>query len=194
MVDQLLSQFLLFVAMGTGAAITALWVGLTIWTWRDMRMRSRDTLAQVAATVLVGLLSVFGLIVYLMLRPRETLAEAYERSLEEEALLQSIEEKPTCPGCGRHAHARWQVCPHCFTRLKRPCTQCGELLDLNWALCPYCATQQAKASAEGRRSRRGAASPASPQRGEDDGYPADQPTTTESPTESAAQVAEGEGV
>jgi hypothetical protein len=155
MFDQFISQVLLYLAMGGGAAITALWVGITIWTWRDMRARSRDTLAQLAATALVGVLNVFGLIVYVMLRPRETLAEAYERSLEEEALLQSIEEKPVCPGCGQPANARWQVCPQCYTRLKKPCVQCNELLDMNWNLCPYCATQQAKTAPEPRRSRRG---------------------------------------
>jgi hypothetical protein len=87
-------------------------------------------------------LNVFGLILYLMLRPRETLAEAYERSLEEEALLQGIEEKAVCPGCGRPSNALWQVCPHCHTKLKKQCIQCSQLLDLPWNLCPYCATPQ----------------------------------------------------
>ncbi len=60
----------------------------------------RDVLAWIVATLLVALIPLFGLIVYLMLRPRETLAETYERSLEQEALLQAIEEPETCPGCG----------------------------------------------------------------------------------------------
>lgn len=154
MFEQLISQLLLYAAMGAGAAITAVWVGITLWTWRDMRARSRDTLAQIAATAMVAILNVFGLIVYLMLRPRETLAEAYERSLEEEALLQSIEEKPVCPGCGRPANTQWQVCPHCYTRLKKPCINCNQLIDLNWNLCPYCATQQAKSTPEPRASGR----------------------------------------
>jgi hypothetical protein len=154
MVETLIPQLLLFLATGAGAAITALWVGITLWTYRDMRARSRDGLAQIAATAMVGLLNIFGLIVYLMLRPRETLAEAYERSLEEEALLQSIEEKPVCPGCGRPANAQWQVCPHCFTRLKKPCVNCGQLLELGWNLCPYCAAQQARTAVDPRASRR----------------------------------------
>ena len=49
--------------------------------------------------VMVAILNVPGLLIYIFLRPRETLSEAYERSLEEEALLQEIEEKPVCPGC-----------------------------------------------------------------------------------------------
>ncbi len=125
-----------------GAGLTALWLGMTLWTWQDMRARSRDPLAQIAATLLVFLVPPFGIVVYLLLRPRETLADAYERSLEEEALLQEIEEKPACPGCGRPTHKEWQVCPYCHTRLKKSCIQCHSLLELTWNLCPYCATPQ----------------------------------------------------
>ena len=140
--DSTLSQLILYATMATGAVLAALWMGIVLWTLRDMRARSRDVLAQWAATAMVAVLNVFGLIIYLMLRPRETLAEAYERSLEEEALLQGIEDKPMCPGCGRPANSLWQICPHCHTRLKKPCINCNQLLDLPWTLCPYCATPQ----------------------------------------------------
>jgi RNA polymerase subunit RPABC4/transcription elongation factor Spt4 len=166
MLDQTISQFLLFLAMATGAVIASTWLGITLWAWRDIRARSRDVMVQGAATLMVGALNVFGLVLYLMLRPRETLAETYERSLEEEALLQSIEEKPVCPGCGRPANALWQVCPYCYTRLKRPCVNCKQLLDLSWNLCPYCATQQSRETdSESRapsRPRRTAVQPAQP--------------------------------
>jgi Double zinc ribbon len=140
--DQGINQFLLYGTTAIGAILASLWLGIVLWTYRDARARSRDGLATAAATLMVAVLSVFGLVIYLMLRPRETLAEAYERSLEEEALLQGIEDKPVCPGCGRPSNALWQVCPHCHTRLKKQCIQCGQLLDLPWNLCPYCATAQ----------------------------------------------------
>lgn len=137
-----LNNLLLFAITAFSAGLTALWLGMTMWTWQDMRARSRDPLAQLAATLVVFLLPGFGLVVYLMLRPRETLADAYERSLEEEALLQEIEEKPACPGCGRPTKHDWQVCPYCHTRLKKPCVNCHQMLELAWNLCPYCATPQ----------------------------------------------------
>src|SRR4051794_27724095 len=140
--DQSISQFILYSAMAVGAVVASMWLGIVLWTLRDMRARSRDPLATGAAALMVAVLNVFGLILYLMLRPRETLAEAYERSLEEEALLQGIEEKPVCPGCGRPSNSLWQVCPHCHTKLKKQCIQCSQLLDLPWNLCPYCATPQ----------------------------------------------------
>lgn len=123
--------------------VAAFWLAMIIWAYRDMRARSRDTLGQLGVALMVGLLTVPGLLIYLLLRPRETLGEAYERSLEEEALLQEIEEKPTCPGCGQRVQEDWQACPHCHTRLKKPCVQCRELLELSWQLCPYCTTPQA---------------------------------------------------
>ncbi len=122
--------------------LAASWLAMIIWAYRDMRARSRDLLAQLLVAVVVALLTLPGLVIYLFLRPRETLAEAYERSLEEEALLQEIEEKPTCPGCKQRVQDDWQACPYCHTRLKKACVRCNQMLDLSWNLCPYCATPQ----------------------------------------------------
>jgi len=137
-----LNTILLYAITAAGAVIAATWLGLILWTWRDIRQRSRDPLAPIAASLMVAVLGLFGIIIYVLLRPQETLTEAYERSLEEEALLQNIEERPICPGCGRPVKDGWQVCPYCHTKLKKPCAHCGELLELPWNLCPYCAMSQ----------------------------------------------------
>jgi RNA polymerase subunit RPABC4/transcription elongation factor Spt4 len=144
------NSLVLFLITATGAVVSATWLGLILWTWRDMRLRSRDPLAQIAASLMVAVLGIFGIAIYVMLRAPETLAEAYERSLEEEALLQNIEEKPACPGCGRPIKDGWQVCPFCHTKLKKACVQCGELLELAWNLCPYCVTSQVVYDPQGR--------------------------------------------
>jgi hypothetical protein len=134
--------FLILVVYG-GVVLAVFWLAMIIWTYRDMRARSRDRLAQLLVAVMVAVLNFPGLLIYILLRPRETLSEAYERSLEEEALLQEIEEKPTCPGCGQRTQAAWQVCPQCHTKLKKPCIACGKMLELPWNICPHCATTQA---------------------------------------------------
>jgi RNA polymerase subunit RPABC4/transcription elongation factor Spt4 len=121
-----------------GAYGAAFWFCLVVWTFRDIQKRSRDALVQILATILVLLFNVPGLILYTILRPPETLAEAYARSLEEESLIQDIEERQSCPGCKRQVQADYQVCPTCQTQLKRPCTSCGRLLQLGWRICPYC--------------------------------------------------------
>jgi RNA polymerase subunit RPABC4/transcription elongation factor Spt4 len=122
------------------AFLVALWLSLIIWTYRDIRARARDPLVRILAVVIVTLLFLPGMVVYLILRPPHTLEEEYQHTLEEEALLQSIEESPLCPGCGRRIREAWTVCPNCHTRLKKPCHQCGKLMELPWNLCPYCGT------------------------------------------------------
>lgn len=131
----------------TGAFIAALWLALVIWTFRDMRARSRDIFAQILAALVVAVLNLPGLLIYLMLRPKETLAESYERSLEEEALLQGIEEVERCAGCGNRVRADYLVCPNCNTKLKKGCRACGRALNLSWSVCPYCGTPQISSAA-----------------------------------------------
>lgn len=143
-----LSNSLLYGVAFLGAFLAALWLSLIIWTFRDMRARSRDVFAQVLAAAVVAVLTAPGLLVYLILRPQKTLAEAYAESLEEEALLQAIEEKRVCPGCGRQAQEAWRLCPNCLTRLKKACAECGQLMDLPWTVCPYCAAPAEDAAAE----------------------------------------------
>jgi len=108
--DTILS-YLTIVAAVLGALLAALWLSLIIWAFRDMRARSRDPFAQILAALLVAALPIVGIVIYFILRPPETLAEAYERALEEEALLQEIEEKPRCPGCSRVIEPTWLLCP-----------------------------------------------------------------------------------
>lgn len=132
------SSAVVVIASFVGAFLAALWLSLVIWTFRDIRARSRDIFAQILATLVVAILNLPGLLIYVMVRPRETLAEAYDRSLEEEALLQSIEERESCPGCGQRADSEWVICPYCHTQLKKGCHHCGRALHLRWTVCPYC--------------------------------------------------------
>lgn len=117
-------------------------VSLVVWTFRDIRSRSRDVFAHILAALLVLIFNVPGLLLYLILRPQETLAESYERALEEEALLQDIEEKQSCPGCKQAIQPDYMVCPNCHTKLRKACSNCGRLLHLKWTVCPYCGTAQ----------------------------------------------------
>ncbi len=129
-----------------GAYVLVLWIGIIAWTYRDIRDRTRDTAFQIVAILLVLVFNIPGWIIYMILRPDETLAEAYARSLEEEALLQELEEQGICPSCKRYVTADFVICPYCRTQLKEPCTNCGRPLSFNWVACPYCTTQKAVAA------------------------------------------------
>ncbi len=121
-----------------GAIVATLLAGLAIWTFRDIRARTRDLFVQVLATVVVAVIPVAGILVYFMLRPRETLHEQYVRALEEEALLASIENQEFCPTCGRRVDHDMQFCPSCHSKLRNACSKCGRAVHLSWDLCPYC--------------------------------------------------------
>jgi RNA polymerase subunit RPABC4/transcription elongation factor Spt4 len=130
---------LIMVAVSFAAAfIAALWLALIIWTFRDIRRRTRDPLVRILATLVVAVLFLPGILIYLILRPAQTIEDEYQTSLEEEALLQNIEDIPLCPGCNRQIERDWMICPSCHTRLKKKCTYCGKLMELPWNLCPYC--------------------------------------------------------
>jgi RNA polymerase subunit RPABC4/transcription elongation factor Spt4 len=136
----LLSGLTLVLTAFAGAFLVAIWIALVVWTYRDIKNRHRDRLVHILATGLVVLLNLPGALVYLVLRPGRTLEEEYQRTLEEEALLQAIEEQAVCPGCERRVREDWQVCPNCQTKLRKPCHQCGRLMELSWNICPYCTT------------------------------------------------------
>jgi len=127
-----------------GAFTIALWLSLIVWTFRDARARSRDVFAILLATLMVVVFGPLGLLLYFLLRPPITLAELYERSLEEEALLQDLEERPRCPGCSRQVNDEWVLCPDCHTTLKNICRNCQNPLHLAWNICPFCGTQVAE--------------------------------------------------
>jgi RNA polymerase subunit RPABC4/transcription elongation factor Spt4 len=138
-----LSSLTLVLTAFAGAFIIALWVSLVIWTYRDIRARTRDPLIQTLAALLVAVLNLPGVLVYLILRPPRTLEEEYQRTLEEEALLQALEDLPLCPGCERRVKEDWQVCPNCHTKLKKTCHSCSKFMELSWNICPFCGTPAA---------------------------------------------------
>ncbi len=121
-----------------GGLIVAFWVGIVVWTWRDIRARSADFFAALLAILLVALFNIVGVLLYLLLRPKHTLAEQYDRALEEEALLREIEQAKNCQKCGRSVEVAWQFCPYCETELRHPCSQCSHLLEPEWKRCPHC--------------------------------------------------------
>lgn len=135
-----LKQLSLFATGFAVAFVAALWLSLIFWAFRDIRKRTRDPFMRILAVIIVAVLFLPGILIYLILRPARTLEEEYQQSLEEEALLQTIEDAAICPGCNRRVESSWLACPNCHTLLKKKCKTCGKVIALPWNLCPYCAT------------------------------------------------------
>ncbi len=122
--------------------VVLLWLGTAYWAFRDMQARTENPILPYFAAALIifftPLLFVFAVILYLIVRPRETMAEVYERSLAEESLLAEVERNELCPVCRDRIETDWLVCPNCRTRLHRVCPGCNRLADPTWPLCAYC--------------------------------------------------------
>ncbi len=129
------------------AYLLALWFALAVWAYRDIGARSQSVVTQVVGTLLVVLFSIPGALLYLLLRPKETLDDAYQRSLEEEYLLQDLEDLPVCHACQRSVEEEFVLCPHCQTALKEGCPACARLISIKWSICPYCGANQSDRSA-----------------------------------------------
>lgn len=121
-----------------GIYFVLLWMATVIWTYRDIHARHEEALLQVLAVSMALLMPFAGLGVYMMLRPRQTISDRYERSLEEEYLRHDIEEQFVCPQCQRGIDHEFILCPHCHTALRRRCISCDHVIDLTWSVCPYC--------------------------------------------------------
>ena len=120
-----------------------LWLSAVVWVYRDIRNRTTDQVSQLIAVVLVAVFNVPGLVVYLVIRPQTSLADAYERSLEAEAILHELQlTANSCQGCRRPIDDDFNICPHCRIVLREPCRSCGRLIRTSWASCPYCATDR----------------------------------------------------
>jgi RNA polymerase subunit RPABC4/transcription elongation factor Spt4 len=125
-----------------GIYIVILWAATAFWAYRDLQTRTTNPVAPYLAAALIILftpaLFVFGVIVYRILRPHETTAEANERALAEEAMMVEIESQPHCANCSRQVHEDWIICPTCRNRLRRVCPNCSRLVELDWSLCAWC--------------------------------------------------------
>lgn len=122
--------------------IGAIWLVTAYWAYRDLRTRTTNPLLPygAAATVILftPILFPLAVILYRIVRPPETVAEASERALAEEAMLVEVEKQHHCGSCKRPIEADWVVCPHCRTRLRRICSSCGRLVENDWSICAYC--------------------------------------------------------
>jgi hypothetical protein len=122
---------------GVIAYLFAVWVAFVIWVARDITNRTENLLVQTFSVLLVVVFTpVFGIPIYLLVRPRATLFERYY----EEANLQEAEEffEHSCPECTDPVSEGYRYCPHCGTELLRPCPHCGELVGKSWEHCAYC--------------------------------------------------------
>jgi len=117
-----------------------MYFAIVFWTWRDANRRG-------AMGWFWGLTAAIfpfvGWLVYLVVRPPDTVDDSRERSLEIQAReAQMARDFDTCPSCFKPVEKDFLICPYCMKKLRKPCVECGKALKLNWQVCPYCKTKQ----------------------------------------------------
>ena len=130
-----------------------IWLASAFWAYRDMRLRTSSAVAPyIAAGVIIlftPIFFLFGLLLYRIVRPKETIAEVNERVLAEEAILAEVATHAHCANCSRPVHDDWIICPTCRNRLRRVCPNCEHLIELDWTLCAWCGKDFERAEASG---------------------------------------------
>lgn len=115
-------------------------LALVFWVARDSQRRGAMAWFWGVAALIFGELA---WVVYMVVRPPETLYDAHERELEitaREAELHRI--GATCPHCFKPVEPDFLICPTCMKRLKKQCTSCGRPVKTSWSVCPYCKARQ----------------------------------------------------
>lgn len=135
------------------AYIVLIWLASAFWAYRDMRLRTSSAVTPYVAALAIVLFTpvffLFGLLLYRIIRPKETIAEVNERVLAEEAMLAEVATHAQCANCERPVHEDWIICPSCRNRLRRVCPNCEHLIELDWTLCAWCGKDFERAESPG---------------------------------------------
>lgn len=118
----------------------AFYVAIVIWTYKDARKRTEDPI-MVATFTAISMLPLFGVFIYMLVRPAEYLADMRERELEIRALERQLGRQERCPYCKSHIEGDYLSCPVCTTKLRQSCVGCEKPLDPRWVMCPFCETE-----------------------------------------------------
>ncbi len=133
------------------AYIVLIWLASAFWAYRDMRLRSASAItpyvAALAIIIFTPIFFLFGLLIYRIVRPKETIGEVNERALAEEAMMAEVASHSHCANCERPVHEDWIICPTCRNRLRRVCPNCEHLIELDWTLWAWCGKDFERAEA-----------------------------------------------
>jgi len=119
-------------------ALIVFWLVIIGWVWIDSSERTSKKGLKIGYILLVIFFNIFGLIIYLIIRPSETIEEIYWEDLERRYLKYETSELGDCPRCGSQLYPGYVFCTDCGYRLKVKCPQCGVLIDKDHLFCEYC--------------------------------------------------------
>jgi len=126
------------------AAFVIFWIVVLDWVWLDAGERTSNKTARVIYLLLVIFFNVFGWIMYLILRPSQTIEQIYWADLERRYLKYETAELGDCVKCGTQLYPGYTFCPTCGLDIKIKCRACDVYIEKNSEYCPYCGIKMGK--------------------------------------------------
>ena len=123
---------------GILAYLAVLWFAMVVWVARDVINRSNNILFQVSMILLNIVLPVFGLILYMIIRPSRTLMEKYDDEHEYGFLNEHALEDEHCSRCEEKLASDFLYCPSCTEKVRNSCSGCKHVYLSKYVVCPYC--------------------------------------------------------
>jgi RNA polymerase subunit RPABC4/transcription elongation factor Spt4 len=121
--------------------VVIVWLASALWAFVDMRRRTGNPVVPYATAGIVilasPLLFPLALLLHVVVRPRETVAESQMSRLRD-AALQAELEIPLCPTCRKPVDEDWLICPNCRATLGHRCDRCGRAVGIDWDACGWC--------------------------------------------------------
>ena len=130
----------LFRILGIGFGV--FWVVVVGWAIFDAFERFNSLWLRILSVLLVVCLPLFGLLIYLIIRPRETVDELKMIDLERRFLKFEAAGLENCSSCGYELMPNFVYCPRCGNELRTKCESCGVYLEPTWRSCPFCGKDQ----------------------------------------------------
>ncbi len=125
-------------------ALIVFWFVVLYWVWLDSGDRTSSKVVRFSYVLLVAALNIIGLLIYLIIRPGQTIEEIYWADLERRYLKYETAELGDCPKCGRQLFPGYTFCPNCRYKLKRKCNRCQVFVDKKDKFCPHCGNEMKK--------------------------------------------------
>lgn len=117
-----------------------IWFAVAVWVIKDITTRSTNIIVQSFSLLLIIFFTpIFGLPLYLLIRPRSTIFEQhYEENWLENFGHQEAASLTTCTNCSEEIEIDAKFCPQCGTKQFDTCDACHAKMLLSWKYCTSC--------------------------------------------------------
>lgn len=124
--------------------LVLIWGSYIIWLWNDSKKRFTNEGLRVLIWIIASATFIFGLLLYILIRPQQLDDDSYWVSLERKFLLHETYGMGECDSCGFMLRPEFMNCPACGKVLREKCKKCEQVVDVTWKRCAFCGAVRIK--------------------------------------------------